>query len=260
MLVFGYIVYRYLFKAKKLETGVIKITTGSSQTSYSYIIGDNLSWPEYGRVFSGIEVLLPKSIPHIYLDSHHNDSNTNPKLLIDKPEKLSLEGDFNKHFQAFANSKYSTLALSILSPDTLQTLIDCNRFDIELYDNKLRLITGYKVQSDPEIKNSLIKSSHAVLLEIAHRLKSLNVSKQDVVASRIPVIEYDVVKVGKRSYVSGSGLKVAVFTFTLGVVMWVWGISMLISGEDILMVATAIGGGLIIFPISYLFIRTYIRF
>lgn len=139
-----------------------KIKYGSLPTSLGQLsckIGDELA-DNNGIVFRGIEVEIHKKLPHIYIDGHASDSMMKgPRYVFSPDSKISLEGDFDKHFQAYAPPEYKSLALSVLQPDVMALLIDnVKNFDIEIYHKKIRVITDGKVfnQENQEAMTLLI--------------------------------------------------------------------------------------------------------
>lgn len=163
----------YLY-AKSIETRVKNGELISLNRRYKYTIGNNLE--RYGlqsRSFHGIDIDLPKEFPHIYLDGHKGDKRHGPELVLSNAQKISLEGDFDKYFQAFVPSGYESLALSILSPDVMQTLLkSSDKYDVELFGSHLRLITKSKIHNQPLLQAELLSSAQVVLDEVAHRLRS----------------------------------------------------------------------------------------
>ncbi|HIA92147.1 TPA: hypothetical protein EYO12_03475 [Candidatus Saccharibacteria bacterium] len=83
---------------------------------------------------------LPKELPHILLDSKNNNgllSSSIPRFL-DKDYEVSLEGDFDQHFSLYTAFPKPAEALTIISPDVMQTLIDeTPEVDIEIVNKQL---------------------------------------------------------------------------------------------------------------------------
>ena len=142
--------------------------------AYPYIIGDKIVryYTSEGRMH-GIDISLPKEFPHIYLDGHLSDGVRGPRYYFHKSDMISLEGDFDKHFQTFAPSGYQALALSIISPDVMAILIDnAGKYDVEIFGSHLRIISRDKVYGKLARETEILAIAQAVLNEIAHRLKS----------------------------------------------------------------------------------------
>lgn len=145
---------------------------------YSYEIGDFMLRYGGSSEFSGIEVVLPKRLPHIFLDAHHNNQTATKEYVFDHQNRLSLEGDFDQYFQAYAPAQHKVLALSILSPDVLQVLKrSATKYDIEIIDDKVRLmVPGHHIGRDEAAKEELLYVAELLLIEIDHRLQSWNES------------------------------------------------------------------------------------
>jgi hypothetical protein len=138
---------------------------------YAYALGNYLA--SEVATFNGIDITLPSPMTNFYLDSHKDNRRRGPGLLFDSKQKLNLEGDFDKYFQLFVPEKGQVLALSILSPDVMQTLISSSqRYDVELYGTHLRLISLQKVYDNAEIQADLLRAAQAVLNEVSQRQKS----------------------------------------------------------------------------------------
>src|SRR5690606_8930604 len=109
----------------------------------------------------------------MYLDSHKDDKFRGPTYAIDASNRLSLEGNFDRHFQVFAPKGYEVLALSILSPDVMQTLIQsAERYDIEIFGSHLRIISMSRIFGNTEKEKDVMAVAQKVLHEVDHRLRS----------------------------------------------------------------------------------------
>ena len=123
------------------NVGVIVTKKGNK---YPYTIGNYLT-SETSK-FNGVEVILPYTLANFYLDSHKDSKKHGPAALFDASQKVSLEGDFNKHFQLFVPPSNATFVLSVLSPDVMHTLMtSSDRYDVQLSGNKLRIITLHSI-------------------------------------------------------------------------------------------------------------------
>lgn len=147
---------------------------------FTYQIGDRLI-PDIDFVnhithFNGLVVNLPKNLPHIYLDGHKTDRVLGARFSISRGNKVSLEGDFDKHFQLYAPEGYTQLALSIISPDVMQTLIDTAAdYDIEIKGSRLHIISRQRIFDRIDREAKVLQTGEQVLAEIAHRLQSWSV-------------------------------------------------------------------------------------
>ena len=106
-----------------------------------------------GTFFSGFcEFQVRVPLPNLLLVSRRPklpsfSSHAAPR----SSQRLSLEGDFNRHFDLFCPRGYERDALYILTPDVMARLIDGVRdFDVEFIDDRLVLRTpGDMVTLDP---------------------------------------------------------------------------------------------------------------
>ena len=98
-----------------------------------------------------LAITLPRRMPHMILDARGNDPAVGSSLprppVLD--QRLSLEGDFDRHFRLFAPSGYERDALYVFTPDLMALMIDeAGDFDVELRDDRLFVYTrgGFRLQ------------------------------------------------------------------------------------------------------------------
>jgi len=91
-----------------------------------------------------VRIKLERNLPQIVLDATSNDLKIMGKnistLPVDfaKSQRMSLEGDFDKHFSLYAPKEYERDALYIFTPDLMALLIDnASAFDAEIVDDQL---------------------------------------------------------------------------------------------------------------------------
>jgi len=91
-----------------------------------------------------VRIKLERNLPQIVLDATSNDLKLLGKnistLPVDfaKSQRMSLEGDFDKHFSLYAPKEYERDALYIFTPDLMALLIDnASAFDAEIVDDQL---------------------------------------------------------------------------------------------------------------------------
>lgn len=151
--------------------GVLKV----GKRKYNYEIGDLLLRYGGASFFSGMDIHLHKRLPHIYLDAYQNNRpGRRPEFVYDDDDELSLEGDFDEYFKAYVPREHKALAMSILTPDVLDTLIKtAYKYDVEIIENHVRLIVrGAQVSRNEQIQQELLVAAEAVMKEVDHRLKS----------------------------------------------------------------------------------------
>jgi hypothetical protein len=117
-----------------------------------------------------LSIKLSKKYPPILLDSKNNKGGA-IQVLKDS-EKISLEGDFDEHFQLFCLPEYRIETLSLITPDVMQTAMHANKqYDIEIFGNTLFIYTEQDRLNKKYIKD-LFQGAEKLLLEVKHKSKS----------------------------------------------------------------------------------------
>lgn len=199
----------WITRPPKVKHGTISTIVGVLH----YQVGDEIIDRNDVR-FRGIEVKIPKKLPHIYIDGHASDSLiSGPRYVFDKNSKLSLEGNFDNHFQVYAFPEYKSLALSVLQPDIMATLIDdIKDFDIEIYHDNIRIITHKKVFNNSAREKILREVAIKIVNELERRIRVWKAYDEDRAGSTdLNVIKDSTTKIGKRS--------VASFTLATGLIL-----------------------------------------
>ncbi|MEI3844444.1 MULTISPECIES: hypothetical protein [unclassified Microbacterium] len=113
-----------------VEFGNHQYTTGS---------GKNQTTHHWGYVAVKLDVPLP----HIVLDALGNNTlGSNLPASFRKEQRLSLEGDFDRHFSLYCPTGYETDALYLFTPDVMVRFIDhAAQLDVEIVDDWLFLYT-----------------------------------------------------------------------------------------------------------------------
>lgn len=159
------------------------LLVSKSGKEYPSAIGDRLLIAGSTNRYAGVEIWLPKTLPHIYLDNTRGTKTRGPRVSFSNNDRLSLEGDFDKHFQLFCHAKYRTLVLSIITPDIMLTIVKAGGvYDIEIDGQYLRIISTKRNNLRSQDKTELENIARLLIEEIEHKLKSW--SKQDQVESR----------------------------------------------------------------------------
>lgn len=85
-------------------------------------------------------ITLPRRLPHMLLDARGNNRGIFSSLQ-NKPrdtQRLSLEGDFDRHFRLYVPAGYERDALYVFTPDFMALLIDeTGDLDVEIRDDRL---------------------------------------------------------------------------------------------------------------------------
>lgn len=116
-----------------------------------------------------IAITLPEPLPHLILDATSNGRISDKlPVAIDREQRLSLEGDFDRWFQAYSTPEYRIEALYVLTPDAMAALIDhASDFNVEIVDNMLVFFTPDSADfSAPDTWNS----AQAILTQVAPRI------------------------------------------------------------------------------------------
>jgi hypothetical protein len=197
------------------QDGEIKI----QDRLYQFEMADGML-VEKDRRFNGIKVKLPKRLPHIYLDAHNRERVSETQPLIARSNRLSLEGDFDNHYQAYASPKHHRQALEILTPDFMSAVAHAkNRFDIEIVNDTVRIITEERVDYDKYLREELLVLAQRVIKELDHKLKTWDDSKLEDNIAVLDTRRSGVVRIGRTTiglrtfFATGMGLLFFVFGF-----------------------------------------------
>jgi hypothetical protein len=140
------------------ETSAFSTDVVRSDSDPSFVVanhtlatGSGKSRREYRWGYAFIRLAVP--LPHIVLDAQRNNSLGKPALPVSlaSRQRLSLEGDFDRHFALYCPEGYEADALYLFTPDTMARLIDdAALFDIEIIDDYLFLYSPEEVSTlDP---------------------------------------------------------------------------------------------------------------
>lgn len=114
-------------------------------------------------------VRLTAPLPHLVLDSRSNDRGGGGlPASIDRDQRLSLEGDFDRSFHAYGPSGYGADALYVLTPDVMAALVDhAAAFDVEVRDDR---VTFFRASKADYLAAADWERVDAVLTHVAPRL------------------------------------------------------------------------------------------
>ncbi|MFF2388114.1 hypothetical protein [Agromyces sp. NPDC058104] len=91
--------------------------------------------------WSYLAFTLDRELPHIVLDGVGNDSRllgSNLPVALATAQRLSLEGDFDRHFTLYCPEGYETDALYLFTPDLMARFVDAGGdLDVEIVDDRL---------------------------------------------------------------------------------------------------------------------------
>jgi hypothetical protein len=108
--------------------------------NYRYVTGSGKNQTTHRWGYVAIKLDVP--LPHILLDAVGNNGlfGSNLPASFDRDQRLSLEGDFDKHFSLFCPRGYERDALYLLTPDIMARFIDnAAELDVEIIDDWLFL-------------------------------------------------------------------------------------------------------------------------
>lgn len=90
-----------------------------------------------------VAVRLSTRLPHILLDAVGNDSPLSELTPVPaRSQRLSLEGDFDRHFALYCPAGYERDALYLFTPDVMARLVDAvHGLDVEIIDDWLFFVT-----------------------------------------------------------------------------------------------------------------------
>ena len=103
--------------------------------SYAYTTGSGKSRRIVRWGF--LALALDRALPHMVLDSVANDRalGSNLPVAFFRSQRLSLEGDFDRHFRLYCPKEYERDALYVFTPDLMALLVDeAAPFDVEIID------------------------------------------------------------------------------------------------------------------------------
>ncbi|MFT2712041.1 MULTISPECIES: hypothetical protein [unclassified Clavibacter] len=114
---------------------------------------------------------LPVPLPHIVLDSRRNNSLFHSDLpeAVGRHQRVSLEGDFDRHFTLYCPVGAERDALYLFTPDVMARFIDTAAgLDVEIVDDHLFLYSpGGIITTDPAAWERLMETVEAVEEKVA---------------------------------------------------------------------------------------------
>ncbi len=113
------------------------------------IFGGDASKKRYSTV---LKVQLSNFYPHILLDSLYNKGGA--VMVNKKSEEIQLEGDFHENYLLYVEPEYRIDALSLITPDIMQTMMSASKFyDVEIFGNSLYIYDEGDKRSKKHIKD-----------------------------------------------------------------------------------------------------------
>lgn len=137
--------------------------------NYQYTTGSGKNSTTHRWGYVAIRLDVP--LPNIVLDAQANNFwGTNLPERFAKTQRLSLEGDFDRHFALYCPQGYERDALYLFTPDIMQRFIDhAAAFDVEIVDDWLFLYAKDRqiTTLDPAVWARLFETVGAVLDKLA---------------------------------------------------------------------------------------------
>jgi hypothetical protein len=89
-----------------------------------------------------VSIRLPKALPHFVVDASANGASL--PMPVARKQRVSLEGDFDRHFALYAPAGYERDALYLFTPDIMALLIDeSGDLDVEVIGTRLTIYSPH---------------------------------------------------------------------------------------------------------------------
>lgn len=120
------------------------------------LYGEDSSLPSMA-VTSFVAIPLERTVPNILLFGKGIGALRRAGVAVAGRQRLSLEGDFDKHFSLYCPEGYERDALEIFTPDLMQLLMDTTKgCDVELVDDWMFVYSRPGRYSKPEALDGLV--------------------------------------------------------------------------------------------------------
>lgn len=121
----------------------------------AFQIGARGSGSRTGRL-SYVALKLDRPLPHMLLEAVGGPATY---LSYDRAQRLSLEGDFDKHFTLYCPAQYERDALYIFTPDLMALLIDeASTFDVEISGSWMFAVAPGRLDlTDPAVMQRMFR-------------------------------------------------------------------------------------------------------
>ncbi|MFN3949485.1 hypothetical protein [Microbacterium sp.] len=132
--------------------------------SYTVSNGKNTQTVRWGYIAIRLDVPLP----HIVLDATANDGvfGSNLPASWGRGQRLSLEGDFDRHFRLFCPEGYERDALYLFTPDVMARFIDsASVLDVEIVDDWMLLFSREELSTTDPARWGWVFSVISALLD-----------------------------------------------------------------------------------------------
>lgn len=128
--------------------------------------------------FRFMELQLPRALPHLMIDARRNG---NLRSFLPGTQRVSLEGDFDRYFSAYAPEGYARDALQLLTPDVMVCLIDHGRhWDIEVVEDRLIVASSrFRKASDRAEVTAMLLFAELITAELGYQAESYTDPRAD---------------------------------------------------------------------------------
>ena len=163
------------------------------------------------NAFRYLVMKLPRALPHLMIDGKRNGSL---RQLLPGQQRLSLEGDFDRHFAVYVPEGYARDALELLTPDVMAGLIDYGRYwDIEVVEDRMVVVSHrFRRSTDRAETTAMLLFSEVVGADLAHQA----VTYTDPRAERP---RFDIAGSGRRLRRRSQAWTIALFIGITGVLL-----------------------------------------
>lgn len=134
------------FGGRAFEYGTHTYTTGSGKTETTHEV-------------SFVRLELVRQLPHVVIDGRKNVLNLSEG--INRSQRLSLEGDFDKYFTVYCPKGYERDVLYFLTPELMQLIIDKDQaYDMEIVGNYLYFYQPTQMVYDEATQRRIFELMH----------------------------------------------------------------------------------------------------
>lgn len=121
--------------------------------------------------FRYLQLRVPRQLPHLFIDSLRNGRL---RQFLPGTLRISLEGDFDRHFAVYVPDGYERDALELLTPDVMASLIDFGRgWDIEVVEDRMIVVSNrLRWRTDRDETCALLLFAEIVGAELSHQAVS----------------------------------------------------------------------------------------
>ncbi|UAJ79904.1 hypothetical protein IT072_02150 [Leifsonia sp. ZF2019] len=118
--------------------------------------------------FRYLATRMPRPLPHLMIDSLRNGRL---RAVLPGTQRLSLEGDVDRHFAVYVPAGYERDALQLLTPDVLVCLLDHGRrWDVEVVEDRVFVAsTRSRRRSDRTEIPALLRFAELIGAELGHQ-------------------------------------------------------------------------------------------